>query len=233
MYRLLAFVSFGASVAWMYTAPNYDSFIAIIATVAALVKDEIHGFIGARRVSLNARRGVIGSLKNSPYSFTRDIFVNPFIIRDLYGWLSDTGDQVVEINISGANKSNRYFAEQTVTNIDGGMPIVTAKHEEQVFSYQYLGRSFTGIHLLHISDRSGGSGAFGAIIFVTLSYDAAVELSPSSAARMERLVVKKIGSLPLGDRYDGRIRYRYGLLYIGRADRHETIRTSSQWLIVL
>ena len=233
MYRLLVLISFGASVAWMYTAPSYEPFIAIVATIAALLKDEIHGFIGAKRISLNPRRGVIGNLKHYRYSFTHDEFVNPLIIRDLYGWLSDIGDQVVAIDLYGANKSNRYFSEHVEVSGDGTAPIVSAKDGEQNFSYQYLGRSFSGIHLLRISDSGGGSGIFGAIMFVTLSLDIAVELSPNSNARTERLVVKKIGSLPLGDGYGGKVWFKYGLLYLGPSSRQETIRQSGQWLMIL
>lgn len=217
----------------MYTAPSYEPFIAIVATVAALLRDEIHGFIGAKRISLNPRRGVIGNLKHCRYSFTHDEFINPFIIRDLYGWLSDVGDQVVAIDISGANKSNRYFTEQVEVSGDKKTPIVSAKDGEQNFSYQYLGRTFSGIHLLRISDSGGGSGIFCSIMFVTLSLDIAVELSPNTTARTERFVVKKIGSLPLGDRYDGKLWFRYGLLYVGPSNRLETIRQSYQWLVVL
>jgi len=233
VYRLLVLISFGASVAWMYTAPSYEPFIAIVTTVAALLRDEIHGFIGAKRISLNPRRGVIRSLKHCRYSFTHDEFVNPFIIRDLYGWLSDVGDQIVAIDISGANKCNRYYSDQVKVSDNEKIPIVSAKDGEQEFSYQYLGRSFSGIHLLRISDSGGGSGIFGSIMFVTLGLDIAVEISPDATARTERFVVKKIGSLPLGDRFDGKLWFRCGLLYVGPSNRQETIRQSGQWLVIL
>ena len=167
------------------------------------------------------------------YSFTHDEFVNPLIIRDLYGWISDIGNQAVAIDISGANESNRYFCENIEVSSNGKTPIVSAKDGEQKFSYQYLGHSFSGIHILRISDTSGGSGVFGAIMFVTLSLDIAVELSPNSTERTERFVVKKIGSLPLGDRYDGKLWFKYGLLYVGPSNRHQSIRQSGQWLMIL
>ncbi|MEO5329361.1 MAG: hypothetical protein H7829_14110 [Magnetococcus sp. THC-1_WYH] len=141
MYRLLALISFGASVAWMYATPSYEPFILVVGAVAALLKDEIHGFIGAKRFSLNPRRGVIGDLRHNRFSFINDEFINPLIIRDLYGWISDIGDQVVAINIAASNKSNRYCADQIDSNGDKKAPIVSAKDGEQRFSYQYL-RSF-------------------------------------------------------------------------------------------
>ena len=70
-------------------------------------------------------------------------------------------------------------------------------------------------------------------MFVTLSLDIAVELSQNATARTERFVVKKMGSLPLGDRYDGKLWFRYGLLYVGPSNRHEAIRKSGQWLVIL
>ena len=217
----------------MYTAPSYEPFIAIVLAVAALLRDEIHGFIGATSISLNPRRGVIGSLENFRYSFTRNELVNPLIIRDLYGWHSDIKDQIVAIDIDGANRSNRYFSDRITVRGDGRTPIVCAECDEQIFSYQYLGRSVSGIHLLRVADSGGGSGVFGAIVFVTVSLDIAVELSPNGTARTNRIVIKKIGSLPLGDRYDGRLWFKYGLLYVGPSNGHKTIRRLRHWVIVV
>ena len=54
----------------------------------------------------------------SRYSFSRAPFVHPRIIGDLIGWISDTGDQVVAINLLDSQQSNRYHGEIAVRRVD-------------------------------------------------------------------------------------------------------------------
>ncbi|WP_284152216.1 hypothetical protein [Desulfofustis limnaeus] len=154
------------------------------------------------------------------------------IIADLWGCISDLGDQVVAVNIAGANNSNRFFAEVTVSD-DKPYPVVTAKSGEITFSYQYLGRSFSGINLLRVWSSGGGTGVFCAIVLVTLSAEAAVDIGVAGAKKVDRFIAKKIASLPLGDRYEGKVNYRFGLLTIGECTGSRFLRTSTQRMVVL
>src|SRR5690606_27319840 len=141
--------------------------------------------------------------------------INPMIVADLYGWISDVGDQIVSVNVRGSNESNRYHADKvSVTDLKPN-PRVTARREQSSFAYQYIGCSYSGVHLLRVWDSSEGTGVFGAILLVTLSAESAVDIDTNRVKRAERLIIKKIGAIPLGDRYEGEISYRLGLLTIG------------------
>lgn len=233
MYRVFVLLAFGASVAWMYTSPGYEPFIGILITVGGLLRDEIHALVGAKTFSLTPRRGVIKDLSHAKYSFTSSELVNPLIIADLKGWLSDTGEQVIAVDVSGANESNRYFADELQVSDSESTPVVTAKHGNSSFSYQYLGRSWSGIHLLNTWESGGGSGVFCNIMLVTLSAEPAIQIAQSGIERKARLIVKMVASIPLGDRYDGRISYRLGLLTIGRCEGRASIRTRKQRILIL
>lgn len=135
MYRVIFVLAFGASVAWMYTSPGYEPFIGILVSIGGLLRDEVHGIVGARLLSLTPRRGLVRSLSNTQYSFTRSEYINPLILADLNGWLSDPGDQVVAVDITGSNKSNRYFADDIGTHNSAPYPVVTARRDSSTFSY--------------------------------------------------------------------------------------------------
>lgn len=232
MYRLLTVIAFVTSIVWLATAPGFEPAVACVASVAAVFRDEFHGVIGLRVLSLTSRTAPIRNLTDARYSFSRHEYINPMIIADLWGWISDLGDQVVAVNIPGSNVSNRYFAEITVS--DGNRyPTVSAKSDKMTFSYQYLGCSFSGVHLLRVWSSGSGTGVFCAIMLVTLSAEAAIDIEIAGTKKVDRFIVKKIASLPLGDRYEGEIRYRFGLLTIGACTGRRSLRTNTQRMIVL
>lgn len=233
MTRLLSLIAFAAAMAWMFNEPSYEPFIGIVTTLALLMRDEVHGFIGTTWISLNPRRGVIKSLPFNGYSFNKERWINPLIVDDLCGWLSDSGDQVVAIDINGANRSNRYFYDEISIDKEVSPPRVTVRHKTESFTYQYLGRSFTGVHMLRTWACGGGSGIFCNIVFVTLTNDISVNIGPSSKERTERFIMKKIATITLGDRYDGRVVYKWGILSIGTCQLPQSIRKSRQLLWVI
>ena len=80
----------------------------LLLTVAGFFRDDIHGVIGKNVFTLTPKNQLIRDLESARYSFITPEFINPQILDDLSGWLSDTGDQIVSINISESNRSNRY-----------------------------------------------------------------------------------------------------------------------------
>ena len=159
MYRLLTVIAFVASVAWLSSSPGYEPAIACVASIAAVFRDEFHGLVGRRLLSLTPRTSPIRNLANSRYSFSQPDYVNPMIIADLLGWISDVGDEVVAVNLSAANQSNRYHCDVTVSKC-AEYPIISGCADHKTVAYQYLGCSFSGIHLLQVWSRGGGTGVF-------------------------------------------------------------------------
>jgi hypothetical protein len=232
VYRLLTFVALVATIAWFVTDPGPHTFIACVAALAARFRDEIHGVVGRRVLSLTPRNAPIRNLTHHRYSFQRSEFVNPRIIEDLAGWISDHGDEVVSVNIRTANESNRYFGKVSVTE-DDQSPLVAATRDGSSFAYQYVGRSYSGVHLVRTWSSGGGSGTFGEIMLLTLSAEPTVTIDTNGTRSAERFIVKKIASVPLGDRYEGRISYRWGLLTIGPCTGLRALRTRTQRLLLL
>jgi hypothetical protein len=180
---------------------------------AAFFRDDIHGVIGRHVFSIAPKPALVRDLSDCRYSFMCDEFINPGILDDLLGWLSDPGHQVVAVNIAGSNKSNRYYGAITVERTSGN-PIVTKAHDSNWVAYRYIGHSFSGTHLVQTWRCGGGSGVFCDILLLTVSYDKALEFAPNGTKKVRRVILKAIGSIPLGDRYQGDIRYRLGVLTI-------------------
>ena len=233
MYRIAVILAFGLSIAWFVSNPDYEPAIAVLLSTAAFIGTEIHGIIGFNVLSLRSGRALIRSFSSTRFAFTRDEYVNPLILADLTGWLSDIGDQVVAVDVVGSNKSNKYLADEIdVTDAEPNC-IVTASRDETSFSYQYLGCSVSGIHLVRTWDRGGGSGVFCGILLITVAEEPALTIEPDSTERKERFVVRKHSDIRLGDRYTGEISYRFGLLTIGPCLDTATIRESRQRLFIL
>lgn len=232
LYKIISFIALFACIAWLAVDPGFEPFIGIIVGLAAFFRDEIHGVIGLSFLSLTPKASLIRNLKHSKYSFTEPEYINPKIIEDLVGWISDTGDQIVSINIIKSNKSNRYFGDITVENTLGN-PIVKAVAGGVSFAYQYIGHSFSGVHLLRTWYSGGGSGIFCSIVLLTISNDNAIEYDRQKTTKIERFIAKKIGLLPLGDRYEGEIKYRFGILTIPACSGQASLRNKKQRLLIV
>lgn len=171
---------------------------------------------------------------NPEYSFTRAPFVHPRLVHELETWLSDTGDQVVAINLVDANRSNRYFG--AVSSAGAGCPLVTWVEEDggdgRRFSYQYVGMTAHGVHVL--ATRSGGSGTLVAtsVVFLSVAFDQGFGGVPTATtfrydsagnetevgvirADRQRILLRRLGELPLGDRWDGSLRVVGNDLQVG------------------
>jgi len=213
--------------------PAPEPLIVLLTSTAAWFRDEVHGMIGSNIFSLTPRSKPVRDLSNSKYSFFDDQFINPRILEELHGWLSDTGHQVVAINISESNESNKYYRNTKIETQDNDYPIITATHEHGLFSYQYIGASFNGVHLLQTWSSSGGSGIFCNVMLVTISIDTAIAFSDIKHNKTERLIIKSIGSIPLGDRYIGKPTYKFGILKIHACKGMKTLRSRSSQFFIL
>jgi len=150
------------------------------------------------------------------YSFIREEYIHPLIVRELLGWISDPGEPVVAVDLSQANRSNRFFGEFSVHE-HGPRPLLEWKGTEgEFFTYSLIATSPSGVHMGECYDCGGGSGIFGRVSF--LAFDSARSLDVNDSGNLftrERILLKALGSIGLGDRYAGEIKYSNGLLIIG------------------
>lgn len=231
MYRIINYLAFIGCIIWLLLDQTPEPVVALLLTIAGFFRDDIHGVIGKSLFTLTPKNQLIRDLEAARYSFISPEFINPQILDDLSGLLSDTGNQIVSINISESNQSNRYHGDVTVEETDD-YPIVTSSADEGWVSYKYIGRSFSGFHLVQ-AWSSGGSGVFTNILLVTLSLDSSLESKGLNYSKKPRYVIKLMGSLPLGDRYQGKVKYRFGILSIPPCEGMKSLRELGARILVL
>jgi hypothetical protein len=166
------------------------------------------------------------------YSFTESEYINPMIVADLGGWISDTADQITSVDIIGANDSNRYHSTLS-TQAGGTHSVIEATDANgESFSYEYLGCTPSGLHILKTKEYGAGAGVFYGLMLVTLSLDYSLDIAPERTTKVERLVMKKIGSISLGDRYNGTVIYSWFFLTIGTSNSHTCNRSKKQRIFI-
>jgi uncharacterized protein len=179
--------------------------------------------------------------KEVSYSFTRAPFINPKLINDLSTELSDRGDQVLAINLTDSETSNRYACDVKVAKTGNRYPYVYAQDSVEggdarpaEFGYRYVGRTTSGIDVLFISESGGGSGVFEGLMLVQISEEIggpAIEpasgLAQTMTFKRKQIVIKKLGEIGLGDRWDGILEVKGNEISIGKdtgffSDRQKT-----------
>lgn len=166
------------------------------------------------------------------YSFTRAPFVSPRILQEMDTWISDTGDLVVAINLTDANDSNRFSTwgdEVEARESAGRCPFVWWRqapeadaHSRESFGYRYIGLTDSGVQVLETASSGGGSGTFVGLLFLAVerghgvAHDAERKDGGVVRADRERIVLRKLGTIGLGDRWDGELRVVGNDLFIGR-----------------
>jgi hypothetical protein len=154
------------------------------------------------------------------YSFVREEFIHPRIVQELRGWISDRNETVAAIDLAAANKSNRFYGEFWVRELDQRL-WVGSTGRDQEFSYSYVATSPSGVHMVECSDWGGGSGTFRSLLLLALDQDRSLDAGSSGALfTQERILLKTLGSISLGDRYAGTIEYQDGWLTIGPDQGH-------------
>ena len=232
IYKILNIIAFIVCIVWIIYEPSIEAIVVSIATFASFFRDDIHGIIGSNFISLTPKTQLIRNLKTSKYSFITKEYINPAILEELLGWISDIGDQIVSINISESNDSNKFYGNISEKLIENNYPIITFKNNELIYSYQYIGCSFSGVHIIRTWSNEGGTGIFCNIILVTLSTDTIIEIYNHKSIKEERFIIKKVGTIPLGDRYEGNISYKFGFLLIDQCNNIHTTRKKSILLIL-
>lgn len=129
-------------------------------------------------------------------------YINPKVIEDLISFLSDGGDQVLSIDLTGAEAAKNKWENEC---------------DREYFFYDYIGQS-DDIHVLKTTACGGGSGVFIDILMITFERDYGMSVDwgrRKILQNKERFLIKKHVEFGLGDRWMGDLKLEGNQLYIG------------------
>jgi hypothetical protein len=174
-----------------------------------------------------------------PYFFDHAPYVSPKILQDLSTWMPDYGDQVVTINLSDLKDTNRYYADIKTRKIEG-QPLYIYFSEKPTkkdplnrgeFGYQYIGQTSSGIFVLETTDWGGGTEITERLMLVTFEKDRGMTVDWNDKtihAGRERLLLKKVGEIELGDHWQGELKVVGNKLLIGKYDGKTPVTSSDE-----
>ena len=151
--------------------------------------------------------------------------LHPLIVQEFITWLSDTGDQIISINLRDAFNSNRYCCDDSFSvRLTGKKMVVRTDFTKDydtfnddyisqedcggicAFTYAHLGTTDNGAMVIQVWESSGGSGLFSTLLFTKVkermgaNFDYA---NPSNLAfDKQQIVLEKLFSISLGDRQE-------------------------------
>ncbi|WP_444890990.1 hypothetical protein [Microbulbifer sp. DLAB2-AA] len=155
------------------------------------------------------------------YSFQKETLINPLLLKDFVGCFSDSGRQIASIDISGANSSNRYFGE-IVERVSGERKYieVSSDDDRELFGYEYLGTSESGIHVIHAYYSTSGSATFHWLLLLQIEESSILEYEDKTPEKKTTPVLKLVGRISLGDRYNGSVAMERGIIRISKDESH-------------
>jgi hypothetical protein len=179
--------------------------------------DEMSSSIDTPSLTLDDESGEINKYwMHLRFSFTRNEYVNPRIVHELLGLISDSAETVTQIDLVASNQSNRFYAKPIIRDVQGREWVyVEYGSDEGYFAYSYVATSPSGVHLLESLENTGGRSTFYSIILLTLNSDKSLDPLGDGVQMRERVMLKTLGSIILGDRYHGEITYDGKNLRIG------------------
>lgn len=149
-------------------------------------------------------------------SFTGEPYIHPRVIEELRGWLSDSDSDIAAIDVASALESNKYRDPIRVQSYEHELWVEAIDQiHKSSFSYRFLGRSPAGVHAIVTTENGGGSGTFFTVMFLVFQLDQYIDLDETKPEVRDRILLKCVGKLSLGDRYDGDLRFDNGRLFIG------------------
>lgn len=150
--------------------------------------------------------------KTSTYMFHKEEFINPKIVEEMQGPLSDSGPQLLSVNVHNANISNQFFSQVHVRKTNA-MPYVYYKERDKEFGYIFVGATSNGINVVHTLRSEAGSGIFHTLLFFiftdTDSMSFGMDVTPE-----KQPTLTLIGALPLGNKFIGTISLKDDVLTV-------------------
>jgi uncharacterized protein YecT (DUF1311 family) len=197
------------------------------------------------RKAYGARLAALAAEKEVTASFDRAPFVSPHIIEDLTTGISDEGDQVLGVCVSDSQGSDRYSGDVNVDTKSEPTPFVSYEtpvdgEPPEQFGYRHVGRTTSGVDVLLVrSSGGGGTGAFPSLLLVTMRPEE-TGMSPRSGGsgdqtltfRRKRLVIRKLGQIPLGDRWSGALSVTGNELHVGKDQGFFSDRSPSKARVI-
>jgi hypothetical protein len=146
--------------------------------------------------------------------------VHPGVVREFEVWLSDADPpRVKTVDVKACMASNKNFDPPTKE----ASGFLTCKTNDGWFSYRHVGVTPTGTHVLITA--SNGGGTMDALYVYLLRWDKeeywTFEPGKERPTTQQRVVLKCIGQIVLGDRDDGTIELQGSMLTLGKSRYRE------------
>ncbi|TVR39782.1 MAG: hypothetical protein EA402_14330 [Planctomycetota bacterium] len=155
----------------------------------------------------------------APAFFDREPFIHPTIIEAFAVWMSDSGDQVVAINLDDAQGSNRFFGDVVLQAGDNDYPrVMIDRGDDGFFAYSLVGQTDSGAFIVATAESGGGSGVFRSLKAFRLIGDYGIGQDSTKnhlSTNRPRTLLYYLGSIPLGDRWSGDLQVQGNELHIG------------------
>jgi hypothetical protein len=171
------------------------------------------GFSAVSAISFTPKKN-----NDTLFYFDKEPYINPKIIEDLTTWLSDTGNQIVSIDLQAQN-SNRFSCDIKTKNIKGENPYIFLEEDGEYFGYKLIGKTDSDIYVIKTYSGGSGTGVFEELMFIKLEKENFLSYDKEQASidlNSERFIIKKLGCIPLGDRYEGEIKIKGNNLFISK-----------------
>jgi len=91
--------------------------------------------------------------------------------------------------------------------------------DDDTFSYQFIGKTESGVHVVHTTFGGAGTMIFHSILLLTMEEDYGTIFDKDNLilkSTRRRLLIKKLGSIDLSDRWEGELKIDGNNLFIGK-----------------
>lgn len=156
-----------------------------------------------------------------PWVLHRRPYISPRVIDEMMSWMSDEGDQVVSINLIDSQQATRYRCKKHKE-----FYLSYEENEETCsgfpkpwFGYRYIGQTDSGVHVIETASGGGASGCYHYLLWLQFERDWGMSVDwekKSIQQDRERILIKKLYEVGLGDRWGGKLKVKGNTVCVGR-----------------